>query len=321
MPAHRDKQQSNIDRTLAIIRTMATEFSQAKWADTIIALELLNEPKGVDMAKLKKFYQDAYHEIRSRGNLAVVLSDSFMGVGNWNDTLPYPQYEGVLIDPHIYFSFTAADLKLDPKVRAYRMCSHVAQFKQINSEHHWIMTGEWSPASTDCAININGRQAGSRYDGSYKGGGNNNGAVQNANIGSCAPWRGSASKWSQAQKDDLARWWETGMDAYYSGAGGFFWAWKTEDGTAEDFSYVAGVKNGWIPKNPRARPHGFHCPGVKEEGAINLSNGSSDGGTTGKSQASMAKRGVGGIAVRSSYVPCSIFGSTLIVVGLIVLFM
>lgn len=82
---------------------MAIEFSQPKWADTVIGIELLNEPKKADLTKLKKFYQDAYHEIRSRGNLAVVLSDSFLGVGEWNETLPYPEYEGVLIDPHSEF--------------------------------------------------------------------------------------------------------------------------------------------------------------------------------------------------------------------------
>lgn len=210
------------------------------------------------------------------------------------------------------------------------MCSHVSQFKAINQDHHWVMVGEWSPASTDCAININGRQAGSRYDGSYKGGGNNNGAVMNANIGSCEPWRGVASGWSQEHKDDLARWWEVGMDAYYSGSGGFFWAWKTEEGTAEDFSYVAGVKNGWIPKDPKTRPHGFHC-GKKTGmgGAINLSNDSDDSssGTAGSSSqqqqqqsAAMAARGSGVAYGPPAWISVPVFGPALIVLGLIALF-
>lgn len=96
-----DKDPRNVARTLLIIEALATEFSQDKWADTVIAIELVNEPKSsVDMAVLKNYYDKAYHIIRSKGNLAMMISDSFIGIEKWNTFMPPPAYEGLIIDAH-----------------------------------------------------------------------------------------------------------------------------------------------------------------------------------------------------------------------------
>lgn len=260
---------------------MAIEFSKAKWADTVIGIGPMNEPRAaVDEKILLQFYKDAYREIRSHGNLAVIISDTFHGPGAWNDTLTYPEYEGLIIDTHIYYIFTENDLRLPDDKRRFRYCSRRDLFADINKNHHWVMVGEWSPTFTDCAISINGRDSGSRYDGSFIG------EKKGPAIGSCDFQRGPASNWSKDAKRTLAKMWEYGMDSYYTGVGGecksssdhrsmcedpdsgyvcssgFVWTWKTEAGTAEDLSYVAGVDNGWIPRDPMLRPAGFHCNGA-----------------------------------------------------------
>lgn len=38
--------------------------------------------------------------------------------------------------------------------------------------------------------------------------------------------------------------------SYEKGAGWVQWLWKAEAGTADEWSYQAGLANGWIPSNP-----------------------------------------------------------------------
>ncbi|CAO1634250.1 unnamed protein product [Parajaminaea phylloscopi] len=291
-----DKDPKNVQRTVEIIKTMATEFSQDKWADTVIAIELINEPRpAVNRDVLLAFYKQAYHEIRSRGNLAVVIGDSFQGAGFWNGTLRGPEYEGVIVDTHLYYLFTVPDLMLPEDKRRYRICARREEFRSVNENQHWSITGEWSPAFTDCAININGRGSGSRYDGSYLSNGK---PVNPKPLGSCDFQRGLASNWTTQTKHQLGKMWELGMDSFYAGSGGFFWTWKTEPGVSEDFSYVAGIKNGWIPTDPTLRPLGYHCNGaaVNVGGNMNSTGASS---TSSNSSSSAMSKGSGAAAMRS----------------------
>jgi hypothetical protein len=45
-------QQSNIDRTIAVIRAISQEFSAAQYSDVVTALSILNEPAGYLNAQL-----------------------------------------------------------------------------------------------------------------------------------------------------------------------------------------------------------------------------------------------------------------------------
>jgi glucan 1,3-beta-glucosidase len=54
---HWTDNRSNIDRTLAIISTMAKEFSQDKYRSSVAAIELLNEPNGMNLDVLKQVSQ------------------------------------------------------------------------------------------------------------------------------------------------------------------------------------------------------------------------------------------------------------------------
>jgi glucan 1,3-beta-glucosidase len=65
---------------------------------------------------------------------------------------------------------------------------------------------QWTPAFTDCAINLNGRGVGSRYDGTHPD-------AQGQKYGSCGPKRGPAEGWSAGYKKLLARMWSVQRDA------------------------------------------------------------------------------------------------------------
>jgi glucan 1,3-beta-glucosidase len=103
----------------------------------------------------------------------------------------------------------------------------------------WIIVGEWTPAVTDCAKYLNGRGVGARYDGSYPG---------STKVGSCTGQTGKASTFSSTFKSSLRQMWEAQVQTYERGSGWLMWTWKTE--SADEWSYQAGLANGWIPQDP-----------------------------------------------------------------------
>lgn len=92
---------------------------------------------------------------------------------------------------------------------------------------------------TDCAKYLNGRGVGSRYDGSYPG---------STRVGSCKGLTGDADGFSQSFKESLRQMWEAQVMTFEQGHGWIQWTWKTE--IADEWSYQAGLANGWIPQDP-----------------------------------------------------------------------
>uniref|UniRef100_A0A0W0F8B9 Putative glycoside hydrolase family 5 protein n=1 Tax=Moniliophthora roreri TaxID=221103 RepID=A0A0W0F8B9_MONRR len=113
---------------------------------------------------------------------------------------------------------------------------------EVSTFDLWTIIGEWTPAATDCAKYLNGRGVGSRYDGSYPG---------SSRIGSCQGKTGSASSFSNDYKNFLRQYWEAQVITYEKGEGWIQWTWKAEN--ADEWSYQAGLRNGWIPQNPSER--------------------------------------------------------------------
>lgn len=104
----------------------------------------------------------------------------------------------------------------------------------------WTVVGEWTPAATDCATYLNGRGVGSRYAGTYPG---------STAVGSCSGLTGSASTFSSSYKTFLRQYWEAQVQTYEAGNQGWIqWTWKAEN--ADEWTYQAGLANGWIPQNP-----------------------------------------------------------------------
>jgi glucan 1,3-beta-glucosidase len=115
-----------------------------------------------------------------------------------------------------------------------------AQTATLANSDHWVVVGEWSPAKTDCA-GVNERTVGSRYAGTYAGG--------STPIGNCTGLSGPASTFSSGYKAFLRQFWEAQVQTFEKASNGWImWTWKMED--ADDWSYQAGLANGWIPQNP-----------------------------------------------------------------------
>jgi glucan 1,3-beta-glucosidase len=95
---------------------------------------------------------------------------------------------------------------------------------------------------------LNGRNTGARYDGTLP---------DSTRVGSCGGFSGRASTFSASYKTFLRRFWGAQVITFEKGKGWLMWTWKAE--RAEDWSYQAGLQNGWIPHNPAERLYPTIC--------------------------------------------------------------
>ncbi|KAI0077473.1 exo-beta-1,3-glucanase [Panus rudis PR-1116 ss-1] len=245
--------QSNIDRTSAVIKTLASMFRDQ--SDVVTMIAPLNEPAGFIgdsmLTPLKQYWYDSYGNIRfpygssRQSNTVVLLHDAFQGLSYWNGFQTAPDFQGVAMDTHIYQMFSQDEVSRSNQQHIQSACSHASD---LSSFDLWTVVGEWTPAMTDCAKYLNGRGVGARYDGSFPG---------STRVGSCTGLTGKSSSFSSSYKTFLRQSWEAQTITYEKGAGWIQWLWKAEQ--ADDWSYQAGLAGGWIPKNPTDRQYPNIC--------------------------------------------------------------
>jgi len=174
-----------------------------------------------------------------------MIHDAFQPLSFWTGFMQPPNWEGVILDTHIYQMFSDADNHLSQTQHIQNACS---RGPGLSTAPLWTVVGEWTPASNDCAKYLNGRGVGSRYDGSFAG---------STRVGSCTGLTGNASTFSASYKTFLRQFWEAQTIAYEQGQGWLQWTWKTE--ITDEWSYQAGLANGWIPQNPTNRQFPTIC--------------------------------------------------------------
>ncbi|KAF5385032.1 hypothetical protein D9615_001239 [Tricholomella constricta] len=244
---------SNIARTNAVIKTIANTYKDS--TSVVPAIAPLNEPAGFLGDKMlsvtRQYWYDSYGSIRypygssQQSNTVVVIHDAFQPLSYWQGFMPYPGWEGVVLDTHIYQMFSVADNQMSDAQHIQTACSKASS---LSNASLWVIVGEWTPAATDCAKYLNGRGVGSRYDGSYPG---------STRVGSCTGKTGKASTFSAQYKTFLRQYWEAQTSTFEKGQGWIQWTWKAE--IADEWSYQAGLANGWIPQNPTTRAYPNIC--------------------------------------------------------------
>ncbi|KAH9973186.1 glycoside hydrolase family 5 protein [Lactifluus volemus] len=227
---HWHSNQTNVDRTNKVIKQISLQFGSI-----VPIIAPLNEPAGFygqDVLDVtRQYWKDSYDSIRPKGlgTSIVLIHDAFQPLSYWNDFMPREKYVGAAMDTHIYqmFSNDAA-------------CNNSGRLSDFNQNQLMTIVGEWTPAMTDCTKYLNGRGVGARYDGSIK-----QGATP---YGSCVGKTGNGSSFSGEYKTFLRKSWEAQVITYEKASGWLQWTWKTEQG--DDWSYSAGLKYGWIPRDP-----------------------------------------------------------------------
>jgi glucan 1,3-beta-glucosidase len=102
---------------------------------------------------------------------------------------------------------------------------------------------------TDCAKYLNGRGVGARYDGTHE--------ESPRRVGSCAEQTGTGESFSAEYKTYLRQMWEAQVVTFEKGSGWIMWTWKTEQ--ADEWSYEAGLRYGWIPRDPTSLQYSHIC--------------------------------------------------------------
>ncbi|THU98603.1 glycoside hydrolase family 5 protein [Dendrothele bispora CBS 962.96] len=243
----------NIERTNKVLKKIAKMF--ADQSDVVTVIAPLNEPAGFYgdeiMDAIRQYWYDSYGSIRfphgtsQQGNSVVLLHDAFQNTSYWDDFMPSPQWQGVGMDTHIYQIFSDAEVSRTKQQHIDNVCARGSDFASF---HLWLIAGEFTPAMTDCAKYLNGRGIGARYDGTYP---------DSPRVGSCTGQTGKADTFNEDFKDFLRQMWEAQTITFEKGAGWVQWTWKAE--VADEWSYQAGLANGWIPKDPVERMYPEIC--------------------------------------------------------------
>lgn len=245
---------TNVARTDNIIKTIAGMFKDS--SSVVVAIAPLNEPAGFDggsmMSVVTQYWDDSYGNIRypygtsQQSNTIVLLHDAFQPPSYWSGFMSPPNYQGVMMDTHVYQMFSQGGVSQSQSQHIQTACSETSALQSFTL---WPVVGEWTPAMTDCAKYLNGRGVGARYDGSYPG---------STYVGSCSGLTGSASTFSSTFKTSLRQMWEAQVIAFERGGQGWLmWTWKAEN--ADEWSYQAGLANGWIPQNPTSYQYPTIC--------------------------------------------------------------
>lgn len=225
------QQDENLAVTKSVLAYLLEKYSQDDVVDTVIGIELLNEPLGpvIDVDKLKEFNNWAYDYMRNTlgRDQNIVIHDAFQAFNYWDDQLTLEQGAyGVTVDHHHYQVFSPPELARSIDEHISVACDWG---KGAIGEGHWNVAGEWSAALTDCAKWLNGVGIGARYDGSFFK--NGDGSYY---IGSCEGNK-EIDTWSDDRKADYRRYIEAQLDAFELKGGWIYWTYKTENLIDWDF--------------------------------------------------------------------------------------
>lgn len=243
----------NADLTLKVIKYMLRKYSQPQFLDVVIGIELVNEPLGpvIDMNKLRELYQEGYSYVRNTldTNQMVILHDAFQAPHYWDDFLTLDKgYWGVVMDHHHYQVFSQEEVSRSIEEHIAAACSWK---NGPDTEAHWSIAGEWSPALTDCAKWLNGVGIGARYDGTYHKNGQ-----KSYWVGSCEKHNNIAA-WSDQRKQDTRRYIEAQLDTFEVTRGWIIWCYKTESAIEWDLSVMLAY--GLFPQPLNSRQYPNQC--------------------------------------------------------------
>ncbi|KAH9986248.1 glycoside hydrolase superfamily, partial [Russula vinacea] len=221
---------ANVDATLAIIQVLASQLGPM-----VDAIELLNEVAGFlgsawDSA-VRDYWTRGYEVVRQAAgnNVVVVIGDAFEELAGF---FPSPKSNKVMMD------YRPRAARTEDQHIQFVCQSTLPTLATFASNNMWTVSGEWSTAITDCALWLNGRGVGARWDGSIEGGG--------TIFGSCDGFTGN---------------WTTFSQNYTTLCGMKCFRRHSQTESADEWSYQMGLEGGWIPQDPSQRLYPGLCNG------------------------------------------------------------
>ena len=118
---------STVAETRSVIQQIANKYAHPDYQDTVVAIEVLNEPQSTKISggpdTVVQYYNDAYGDVSVVSDTPVMLHDGFQSGTFWNGVLS--NSKNVIIDHHEYQVFTPKliDLSADEHVQYVRSVS------------------------------------------------------------------------------------------------------------------------------------------------------------------------------------------------------
>lgn len=252
--SYKFQDEKNFNVTRKVIHYLLDKYSSDEYVDTVIGIELINEPLGpvINMEKLKNdYYLENYNYLRKElgRDQIIVIHDAFQPLHYWDDFFTLEDgYWGVLADHHHYQVFDSQQLNATFEDKLKLACSWG---QDIVNESHWNVAGEFAAALTDCTQWVNGVGYKARYDGTFQK--DNQGSFY---IGSCEN-NEDFSSWSQDRKDQTRHYLETQLNAFELRGGWILWTYKTENSLEWDAQKLA--YNGLLPQPLDDRKFPNYC--------------------------------------------------------------
>ncbi|KAI9594786.1 glycoside hydrolase superfamily [Syncephalis fuscata] len=238
-----------VKRTLNAIDQLSAMFPASKYPQ-VTSVQLVNEPANwaLDMNKVRQFYRDGRAIVqRNQPGRTVAIHDAFLPLNQWEDFVKPYNNTDVILDTHVYHVFVDDIIKKSEDEHLEHSCNIKRDIERSQTIVDTI-TGEWSLAVTDCAQWLNGFNIGSRWDGTIP---SRNGVP--VHPGNTCVYDHDIRYFTPQYRQWLKRFTEVQMDTFEAGAGWFFWNFKTE--REPQWSYLKGVEQGWIPKDPSKRTY------------------------------------------------------------------
>lgn len=219
----------NLDRSIEVLKTMATKYGSMAYSDVVYGLQMVNEPiswKQSTLEVTQEWTARAYQSVRDAAenkDLVIVMHDGFMGPSKWVDvanTIVGNQSSlataGFALDTHLYQNQVEEDKNLTQAEHIAKACAwmHTNLLSQ-NSSTLPVFVGEFSAATDICANPDGSTVAGTAcwIDGCQ--------CANNVDI----QW------WQQPLKDVTRKFFEAELEAFEKGAQGWFiWSWKGPGG-------------------------------------------------------------------------------------------
>lgn len=243
------QQEVNLAKSIAILTTMAQKYGAKEYSDTVMGIELVNEPISWGNNTLdttQTWAQEAYHAVKGNStneNLMVVMHDAFApnGPSDWTAIAKSLGPRGSFgIDTHMYQTLVPADIALTQAEHITTACQRGMALSSAN-ELAPVYVGEWS-STTNACINPDGTSTAS-----------------SCSVDGCVCVTDPMDTWTDAVVEAVRKYVEAQLESFEASTSGyFFWSWADDDmGT---WSIKDGIEKGVIP-NPLDDPSQRKYPG------------------------------------------------------------
>lgn len=234
----------NMQRSISVLKQVASKYGSEEYADVVAAIELVNEPVSWgnnDPDVTKQWVINAYNAVRessTNADLQIVTHDAFKNTSFWLDASDQlntqDSFKGFGIDTHAYQLFNDEDNTLNQASHVDAACAWQSNtFSIATSAGLPIYAGEWTATSNVCVNPDGSTIAGTSTQDDCK------------EEGCQCVVDTPPSEWSDSTKKAVKGFVVAQISAFERWSSGFFvWNFKGP-GT---WSFVDGVEQGWFPK-------------------------------------------------------------------------